>query len=414
MLLMSHPTGNPNVRYAASAFADSGLLQEFITCLSWNPESWINQVLPSALSRELSRRSFPNSVRPLIRTSPAREIGRLLAVRTGARRLTDHHRGILSVDSVYRRLDAYVAQRISEIPDIAAVYAYEDGADNTFAVARQRNIRCIYDLPIGYWRAAKAILQDEAERKPEWACTLHLGFETDARMERKDRELQNADLVVVASSFTKKTLSLAPSIGGPIVTIPYGATHPVCHRRKSSSRVLRVLYVGSLGQRKGLSYLIDAINPLSQHVELTLIGRSTSTCRPLNDALRKHRWIPTMPHSEVLNEMSGHDVLVLPSLFEGFGLVILEAISRGLVVITTPNTGGPEVLTEGQDGFIVPIRSSESIYQRLETLVRNRELLASMKQHALEKAAKLNWQKYQDSLVNVVCNCILNSYYACN
>jgi alpha-maltose-1-phosphate synthase len=100
--------------------------------------------------------------------------------------------------------------------------------------------------------------------------------------------------------------------------------------------------------------------------------------------------------------MRQHDVLVFPSLFEGFGLVIGEALSQGLPVITTANTGGPDILRDGQDGFIVPIRDSEAIAQRLLQLHEDRQLLKQMSDSARQRAAQLHWQSYKDGTIAAV------------
>src|SRR5690606_1255034 len=92
-----------------------------------------------------------------------------------------------------------------------------------FAAARARGVRTFYDLPIGYWRAARELLTEEAERRPEWAATLHGNRDSAAKLERKDRELALADEVVVASSFTRTTLAKAPAFSGRVSVIPYGA-----------------------------------------------------------------------------------------------------------------------------------------------------------------------------------------------
>ncbi len=82
--------------------------------------------------------------------------------------------------------------------------------------------------------------------------------------------------------------------------------------------------------------------------------------------------------------MARHDVFVfpLPSIFEAFGLVILEAMSQVLPVITVPETAGPDLIDDSKNGFIVPIRSAEAIAQRLDLLSIDLCLLAEMKQVA--------------------------------
>ena len=90
--------------------------------------------------------------------------------------------------------------------------------------------------------------------------------------------------------------------------------------------------------------------------------------------------------------MGRHDVFVFPSLFEGLALVQGEALSQGLPVITTPNSGGADILRDGVDGFIVPIRDSDAIAERLLAFDADRTLLQQMSESARERAAQLDWQ----------------------
>jgi glycosyltransferase involved in cell wall biosynthesis len=135
---------------------------------------------------------------------------------------------------------------------------------------------------------------------------------------------------------------------------------------------------------------------------LTLLGRKAAAgCAPLDAAVRKYRWLPTLSHAAVLREMQNHDVLVLPSLFEGFGLVILEAMAQGTLVITTDHTAGPDIVENETDGFIVPIRSAEAIAEKLELLARDRERVMSMKAAAKRKAQSRGWDRYRNRLAEV-------------
>jgi glycosyltransferase involved in cell wall biosynthesis len=118
--------------------------------------------------------------------------------------------------------------------------------------------------------------------------------------------------------------------------------------------------------------------------------------------LRVHRWIPSLSHDEVLQEIRCHDVMVFPSLFEGFGLVVLEAMSCGVPVIATAQSGAPDFLEDGKDGFLVPIRSAEAIAERLELLIRDRDRLGAMSQAAVRKAARHSWESYRQHLIHTV------------
>src|SRR5207237_1326634 len=270
-----------------------------------------------------------------------------------------HETGAFSVDAVLRALDRKVAGRLRKIDNCDAIYAYEDGALQSFRAARDLGLKRIYDLPIGYWRVGQRIFAEEKEREPEWASTLTGTLDSAEKLGRKDDELRLATRVIVASTFTKQTLGDAPSTA-KIDIVAYGAPPPISDVIRKSTGGLKVLFAGPLCQRKGLSYVLDAVEKLKGAVELTLLGRkAASGCAPLESAVRKHRWLPTLSHAGVLREMQSHDVLVLPSLFEGFGLVILEAMAQGTPVITTDHTAGPDVIENGTDGFIVLVRSAE-------------------------------------------------------
>jgi glycosyltransferase involved in cell wall biosynthesis len=328
-------------------------------------------------------------------------MGRLLVSALGLPIFSEHETGALSVDAVFSDLDRKVAARLRQLPDCKLVYAYEDGALETFRAAQAKNISRVYDLPIGYWKVAQQIYAEEREREPAWAATLTGVRDSEEKLARKDEELKLADRVVVASSFTKETLQAA-DLAVEVQVIPYGAPAAIPPNVEAHSGALRVLFVGSLGQRKGLSYLLEAIELLGSKVELTLLGRkAVDGCRPLEEAIRKHCWISSLPHPELLRVMQQHDVLVLPSLFEGFGLVILEAMAQRLPVITTAHTGGPDVISQGVDGFIVPIRSAEAIAARLDQLASDAVLLREMKRAAGVKAKSQRWENYRESLAQM-------------
>ena len=406
MVLLSHPTGNVNVRQAALALAETDLLAEFWTCIHWNPHGRAGRWLPARVRGQFERRLLPPAVSARTRSDPWLEAARLLSSRIGLAALAQHERGVFSVDAVYRRLDRLVARRLQAEPidSLRAVYAYEDGALATFAAARERGLQCIYDLPIGYWRAAQRIYREEAEREPAWAATIDGTLDSDDKLERKEREVQGADLVIVASGYTARTLTEIDHLKARVEIIPYGApaVGEEARARTKPGRI-RAIFVGALTQRKGLSYALEAVRRLGGRVELTLVGaRPAVRCAALDEALRQHRWLTNLSSAEVLHEMRQHDVLLFPSLCEGFGLVILEALSCGLPVIATPHTGAPDVLTDGADGFIVPIRSVDAIVEKLELLLSSPAQLTAMQHAAMTKAHGRVWEQYRTSIARVV------------
>jgi glycosyltransferase involved in cell wall biosynthesis len=173
---------------------------------------------------------------------------------------------------------------------------------------------------------------------------------------------------------------------------------------------LRALFVGSLGQRKGLSYLFRAIRALRPAIDLTVIGtRPLVPSAALDRELRDVRWRPTCSHREVLAEMAAHDVFVFPSLFEGFGLVLLEAMAMGLPIIATPHTAAPDLITDGVEGFIVPVRSSQAIAEKLDLLRRDPARRREMSDLARRRAAEFTWDQYGASLAACVSSALVRA-----
>jgi glycosyltransferase involved in cell wall biosynthesis len=409
MVILSHPTGNNNVREAAVALAESAQLEKFHTCIAACDNNIFQKLgcLPGL--SEIKRRSCPDTLFRYLQLHPWRELCRLVADRLGLDFLTKHEAGFLSIDSIYRSLDKSVSNRLSK-GSVRAVYCYEDGALETFRIAKKYGLTCIYEHPVGYWRKVHELSREEVENQPAWVEALPSLKDSRAKLERKDEELRLADYIIVPSSYSRLSLQICPFDLAPIIVVPYGVPK-VCDLPGGGSfekkGVLKVLFVGGLTQLKGLSYLFDAVKILGSIVRLTLIGRMPSlNCAILNKSLECHRWIPSLPHEQILEEMRNHDVLVLPSLSDGFGMVVTEALSQGVPVIITPHSCGPDVITNDVDGFIVPIRSAESIAEKLEILYNNRAKLAEMHVAALKKAKERNWSSYRLSISRTVSSII--------
>ncbi|UFH57442.1 glycosyltransferase family 4 protein [Spirosoma sp. KNUC1025] len=400
MVSLYHPMGNANVRAAGVGLAKAELLADFTTAIACFPGDMIDRLSSIRVFSELGRRRFDPYLRPVTQTWPWYEIARLIALRAGFQNLTKHETGPFSVDAVFHNLDKRIATSLkSAVRDgVKAVYAYEDGAEYSFREAKRLGIQCLYDLPIGYWRSARELLEAERELRPAWAPTLTGFRDSESKLARKDEELRLADRIFVASQFTAKTLQRFPGQLAPIEVIPYGFP-PIASTREYSNNIgkrpIKLLFVGGLSQRKGIANLFDAVEQLGNHVTLTVVGRKASNeCPALDAALTRHNWIPSLPHSEVLKLMQQHDVLVFPSLFEGFGLVITEAMSQGTPVITTDRTVGPDLIKHGQNGWLVEAGSTLNLKETIEEIIDNPAVISEVGTNAMHTARNRPWDVY--------------------
>jgi glycosyltransferase involved in cell wall biosynthesis len=394
-VLISHPTGNQNVRNAVASLAERGMLAEFWTTVAWNAQSGWNRLLPSGMRTLLERRAYPDTPSERVRCVPSRELIRLSAGSTAFGRFLTAGERPFSIIGVYRHFDRKVARRVRSLrPD--AVYCYEGGALETFREATRLGIKTIYEQTSSYWYWVRDLLKQEAEHSPAMVELLPNLADSVEHLARKDEELSLADTVFVASEHVRRTLAGAVP-GEKIRVVHYGA--PEIRRREPMAtdpeRPLRVLFVGALVQHKGIGYLLDAVDRLGSRVDLTLVGKRFHPNSRVDEACRRWRWFETLSHSQVLDVMMESDVLVLPSLGEGFGLVVTEALACGLPAIVTPSVGVSDLIHDGQEGFVVPVCSADAIAERLDILYRDRKLLAAMSRRAQEAAAKYSWASYR-------------------
>lgn len=411
--ILSHPTGNEFVRAAVSFLNKSNVLLEFDTTLAVDTSASFIKFLPNKIKQEFLRRSFPLPSEKIY-THRSLELARLLLSKIGLQYFVRHEKGWASVDSIYESFDKAVAKRLLAISNkfkLNTVYAYEDCALNTFTISKQLGINCTYDLPIAYWEFGRQLMQEEAERLPVWAGTLAGGIlDSPLKLERKVTELQLADTVVVPSQFVLDSLP-SWSKEKKIIVAPFGTPAGFQNATftkkniQSANKPLRVLFAGSMGQRKGLGDLFTAIKILNRSdIELVVMG---SLIQPLDfytKQLKSFTYELGRPHHEVLKLMRTCDIFCLPSIVEGRALVMQEAMSQGLPLIITANTGGTDLIKEGQTGFLVPIRSPEIIAEKLEWFLDNRSKIPEMSSKSQEHAALYTWEKYGEKILESVTN----------
>ena len=396
MILVSHPTGNANVRALLLGLENAGLLAGFRTSIDAGAGPRLVRCLPKGLRDELERRTFPIPSHK-IGSRPLLELCRISSGRLGWKWPTRHETGWASVDAIYRSNDKSVARSLGGLKGARAVYAYEDGALETFRRALALSMMTVYDLPIVYWEVARSLNCEEAQRLPAWSITLPGNRESTAKYERKTEEMLLSDVVVCPSDFVARSLPRQLPRAPAVVVAPFGSPCPSPPRppRYPNRRGLRVLFAGSMSQRKGLGDLFAAMKLLDRpDVELVVMGSPVAPMAFYRRELPGFIHEPPRPHQAVLQLMRSCDVLVLPSIIEGRALVMQEAMSQGLPVIITPNTGGEDLVEEGRTGFLVPIRSPRAIAERLDWFADSPEETQHMGQLAQRKAEGYRWDNY--------------------
>lgn len=410
MIALSHPTGNTFVRSLLKGLHDADKLHSFHTTIAITNQSLFLSLLPQNLRSELKRRSY-NLPNDKINIYPSRELLRLLASKLRLTKLLTHEHGWASVDSVYRHLDHQVARFIDKSHtlngSLNGVYCYEDGALETFIKAKKIGLNCLYELPIAYWQTSQKLLRQEAERLPDWACTIHGLSDSEEKLERKTEEILEADVVICPSFFVLNSIPADVRQVKPCVVAPYGSPQigisPSNVESKELKGPMRVLFAGAMTQRKGLADLFGAMKLLNRNdVELIVLGTPQAPMEFYQRQFSRFKYEQTRSHGEVLKLMRSCHVFALPSVVEGRALVQQEAMMCGLPLIITPNTGGQDLIDEGETGFLVPIRCPEKIAQCIAFCADNRSELELMGDKARQKAESVTWAEFNRTVLKYV------------
>lgn len=291
------------------------------------------------------------------------------------------------------------------VPRAETVVANYHVALPAFQIARRTGCRTVLNYPIAHHRWQYRFYAEQARLRPEYAAALPDFGDVAAHGALLDREIELADEVLVGSSFVRDTFIEEGVAAGKLHVVPYGADPQRFSPRDSArppNAPFRVLFVGQIGERKGISYLLDAWRGFRDaRAELHLVGDFVAGVEVYQRDRGLFRHTANVPQARLPELMREADVFVLPTLVEGMPMVVIEAMACGLPVIVTPH-GPAEVVRDGIDGFVVPIRDSDAIHDRLARLREDAPLRARMGAAALQRASEWTWARYARDAADIV------------
>lgn len=368
MILLSHHEENLAAQHAARALRSAGVLHEVWTC--------------SRGSVTCSRAEPHVACRRNARSVPALEP---LAADTRA---------------ACRSLDQIVSTRLAAAA-VQGVYAFEHGAESTFRSASRRGLLRIYDYSRIHASLARRLCAEEAALQAEWAPTLANISMRNSQQARTDAELAQADLVIVPSAFALRALESVSSVSAELLLLLPGAPaiSSDVPRVRFQREKLRAIFVGPLSQTQGLSYLFAAHQQLRSLISLTVISPPPEvSCRALDAGMTDVQWQAVGGLPELRAELAEHDVLIAPAILDTSEPVVLEALALGIPVIATPHTSAVDFVADGVEGFIVPIRSTEALIERLERLHSSPDLCVTLGQNARARLKQQTWEHHERTL----------------
>ncbi|MEI8348635.1 MAG: glycosyltransferase family 4 protein [Candidatus Omnitrophota bacterium] len=250
--------------------------------------------------------------------------------------------------------------------------------------------------------SAHALYQQRLLEREYEHCKVNFRPDTPAIIRRNLAEYEAVDFIVVPSRFVYDSFVQQGVSSKKIILVPYGVDTDRFSVRQPEEHngIFRVVFVGQIGLRKGVHYLLQAWSELRlAQAELIVAGW---THPDIVHILKDYRNVENIHIKDFISEPAAlyqtADICVFPSIEDGFGLVVLEAMACGKPVIITENTGAKDVVVDGQDGFVIPAGSLEKLKEKILYFYNNRQVAHSMGEVARKRVQKYSWQSSAEAL----------------
>ena len=253
----------------------------------------------------------------------------------------------------------------------------------------------------------KSILEDEYAK---YKLKNNLDYElSNWRIENEIYEYENADFILTPSKFV--TDSFKNKGHKNIIEIRFGVNTDdfKVFEKKKQKDTFDILFVGQFILRKGLHYLLDAFEKFKHPKKRLHIAGSTKVSDSKfyldkikgNDKIIMHG---KTNKQDLIKLYNYADVFVLPTLEEGYSIVINEALACGCPVIVTTNSGAEEYVNENRCGMVIPICNSDKILENLEILASDKNLRDEFSFNASKTETRRSWDDYTNDLNDEIVN----------
>jgi glycosyltransferase involved in cell wall biosynthesis len=256
-----------------------------------------------------------------------------------------------------------------------------------------------------------------SEQRPAWQNWFY-------RLVEK-RYLESVDGFIFNSQTTKDVVSDVVKSGKPyIVAFPPtdrfgpGVSESDIKARAEEPGPLRVLFLGNVIYRKGLHTLLEAVSVQPLAYRLDVVGSLNSEPEYARGMQNKSQvsglksrvtFHGSLDNQELISKLKSSHVLVVPSSYEGFGIVYLEGMAFGLPAIGTTAGGASEIIHDGENGYLIPPDDARALAEKLSTLAHDRDLLVRLSLKALERYRRQpTWEETAKRIRNFLYKMTLN------
>ena len=396
-VLLAHP-GTQYSYQLAKQLDELGFLHEFWTPFTIPKKGLLYKILnllPNAIAKKFFNRVIENIEPKKIKTMFGLEAKYSFKGRNGLTEKLIHQRN--------RDFQLAIPEKSLQEADI--IIGFDTSSFILAERAKQNGKVFILDQSIAHPKSKAKVFDQLNQLYPQFSQEL-LPKQADLiKLEAKEHLF--ADYIITASSFTKKTLVENSVDERKIIINPYGVNasqFKIIDRPQNKK--IRFLFLGTLTIRKGINVLLEIWEELApETAELWIAGPADTKIIAAIPKLDSISYLGKIPHQQLQEVVGKCDVLIFPSFFEGFGLVVLEAMACGLPVITTEATVGPDVIEDGVDGELYHSFDRNTLKEKIISFIKSPEKAKKMGVKAHLKARQFSWEAYGNrwnTLINTI------------
>lgn len=397
-----HP-GTQHSWQTATAIQDLDLLEFYATSIFYKPDAWpyrIERYVPQRLRGKLHRefRRFEHrALDPnLVKTIGLFEWLERFAARTGFSDLA------VKLDLIGNKRFSRLLEREIRSARSFALWGYNSSSLESFTLARQMGRYCVLDRTNGDFRVYNRIMAEIMDRYGDYFLPGNERI-ADWVIARDDEEYHESDLIVVGSEFAMDTLreATSPAVVAKARVLNYCFDEQLYSSLPKPAPVdrakpVRFLFLGQLIPRKGIHLALEAISriPASQ-ATLTLVGMMGIPREAFAPFADRVEFIPTVARADVPTIMAEHDVFLLPTYFEGAGIVLYEALAAGLGIIQSRHAA---LAATPDTGIMMEEIDVDHLHAAMLKVVEDRDLLDHFRSNAQAQATQYTFARYRENI----------------
>lgn len=308
--------------------------------------------------------------------------------------------------------DRTVSKKIATLQRFDIFVGWANYALKSMQTARSHGAKIIIESGSSHIKAQQTLLEAEYSK---WNIPNQpINHQV---IEKMKQEYEQTDYIMTLSTNSRQSFIQQGIPAHKILQVPCGTDveffiEPPINQRKDNK--FRIIFVGLLNLRKGLPYIIEAWNMLNlpeEKTELLLVGNLQKDFYYYikNKTFKKNIVFYGSTNRSTLKKLYYQStIFVLPSIEDGFGMVMGEAMACGLPIIATTNTGAPDVITDTVHGFLISPGSSYALAEKLLWCYEHQDACVAMGQHGKKHIRNFTWDNYGQRVYEIYQN-ILNA-----